>query len=75
MSAEPTPSNEHNPIGIRSTDVGPFIQCSCGSNPSPHHWLAAHWPGDKDEGIRLANDVLAREIAPGPYTEQETTNG
>lgn len=68
-------SAEHKPIGILSTDVGPFIRCSCGSNPSPHHWLAVHWPGDKDEGVRLFDEVLTREIerAATPYTEQETT--
>ena len=56
------PAEGHMPIGIRSTDVGPFIRCSCGSNPSPHYWLAAHWPGDKAEGERLADEMFAREI-------------
>lgn len=55
----PVPAPEHRPLGIRSTDVGPFIRCSCGANPSPHHWLAAHWPGDKAEGQRLADEVYA----------------
>jgi hypothetical protein len=57
----PTPDNEHRPIGVRSTDIGPFIRCSCGSNPTPHYWLRAHWPGDKAEGERLLQE-LAREI-------------
>lgn len=59
----PEPDSDHLPIGIRSTDVGPFIRCSCGKNPSPHHWLAAHWPGDKAEGTRLADEMFAREKA------------
>ena len=58
----PAPDKDHMPIGIRTTDVGPFIRCSCGKNPSPHHWLAAHWPGDKAGGKRLADEMLAREI-------------
>jgi hypothetical protein len=58
---EQAPDSEHRPTGIRSTDVGPFIRCSCGSNPTPHYWLKAHWPGGKSEGERLLRE-LASEI-------------
>lgn len=55
----PAPDNEHRPIGVRSTDVGAFIRCSCGSNPTPHYWLKAHWPGDKSEGERLVRELAS----------------
>lgn len=55
---------EHRPVGIRSTDVGPFVQCSCGSNPTPQHWLETHWLGDKAEGMRLVEDLLAAASTP-----------
>lgn len=54
-----SPINEHRPIGVRSTDVGAFIRCSCGSNPTPHYWLNAHWPGDKSEGERLLRELAS----------------
>lgn len=55
---------EHQPVGIRSTDVGPFVRCSCGSNPTPKHWLDTHWPGDKAEGMRLVEDLVAAARTP-----------
>lgn len=70
-----TETPPHLPLGIRSTDVGPFIKCSCGTNPSPHHWLDVHWPGDKAEGTRLAEEMFAREqakMAEGAVVEQPT---
>lgn len=50
--------NEHKPIGIRSTDVGPFIRCACGRNPTPKYWLETHWGDDNAEGKRLVEELL-----------------
>ena len=51
---------DHAPIGIRSTDVGPFVKCSCGKNPTPKYWLEDHWPGDEAEGKQLIEDLIAK---------------
>lgn len=50
---------DHSPVGIRSTDVGPFVACSCGDSPTPKHWLETHWPGDSAEGMRLVDELVA----------------
>jgi hypothetical protein len=49
---------DHHPVGIRSTDVGVFVRCSCGENPTPKLWIERHWPGDRAEGERLVRDLV-----------------
>lgn len=64
MTADRTAT--HQPAGIRPTDWGVFICCSCGKNPTPKIWLEDHWAGDEEEGKRLVEEFLtaARDHRP-----------
>lgn len=60
MSEQISSTETHQPVGIRSTDMGLFVRCSCGKIPTPRYWLEDHWPGDEAEGMQLVKDLIAR---------------
>lgn len=61
----PAKTQEHAPLRLMGTDAGTFVVCSCGSNPTPKHWLETHWTGDRAEGVRLVEALIPEPTAEG----------
>jgi hypothetical protein len=58
LPTEEDTKGRHGPIGVLGTDVGAFIKCSCGKNPTPKIWLEEHWAGDPETGKQLVRQFL-----------------
>lgn len=64
VGSTPSRSNEpgpHDPTGLLATDVGVFVRCACGWNPTPKYWIENHWTGDRAEGERLVRAMLPQD--------------
>lgn len=52
----------HDPTGVLPTDVGVFVECACGKNPTPKYWIEDHWTGERSEGERRVRALLAEHL-------------